>query len=91
VLNPVTIKGSRPKLAASVLSYPPLMNACRPAYVTPTAVKPDATTLIFRRVRRRARKSFHVSSFSEPVAAELEGGCCAAAAPDAEDSSLIVI
>jgi hypothetical protein len=65
------------------------MKACRPAYVTPTAVNPDATILIFRRVRRSARKSFHVNCFCDPDTVELAVACWAAAeAPGAEDPHL---
>lgn len=57
-------------------------------------MNPDATTLIFRRVRRSARKSFHVSCFWELAAAELAVACCAAdavGAPGAEEPCLIEI
>ena len=75
-LKPVTINGSSPKLSAKVPSKPWSMNTRKPAYVAATALMLDAATLIFRRVRRSARKSFHVKCwdrFGSEVAAGLIG------------------
>lgn len=61
VLSPVVRSGSRPRVALSAASYPPPIKKRSPVYVVATALIPEATTLIFRRVRRSVRKRFQVN------------------------------